>query len=315
MNNEPQLSDLRVFCAVVRCGSFINTATDLGASPAHISKRIATLEAQLGVKLFHRTTRRVVLSQDGEMVFASARKMLADMESLSDIIASNRSEPSGTLRVSASLRLGRLHVSHVLSLLEKRYPRLEIWLELMDRPVDLVGEGFDIDLRIGAPTRQQLIGHHLVSGSRILCAAPAYLARRGHPATLDDLQRHECLVVRDREHSFGVWRLDGPDGTESVKVHGRFAANSSDVVLNWARDGHGIVLLSGWDVAAEIGAGTMQRVLPLHSEPADVWAMTSTRSSNSAKINACVAFLKEHLSQGPHALLQPKPLAPLVAVA
>jgi len=308
VNNEPQLSDLRVFCAVVRCGSFINTANDLGTSAAHISKRIATLEAQLGVKLFHRTTRRIVLSQDGDMVYASARKMLADMESLSDIIASNKSEPSGTLRISASPRIGRQHVSHVLSLLEKRYPRLEIWLELVDRPVDLVGEGFDIDIRIGAPTRQQLIGHHLVTGSRILCAAPAYLKQRGWPLTLADLGRHECLVARDREQSFGVWRLEGPDGSESIKVHGRFASNTGDVVLNWALNGHGIVLLSGWDVAPDIAAGRMVRVLPHYSEPADVWAMTSTRSSNSAKINACVAFLKEHLSHGPHALMAPMTL-------
>ncbi len=304
MNNEPQLSDLRIFCTVVRCGSFVGTANDMGASPAHISKRIATLESQLGVKLFHRTTRRIVLTQDGEMVHASALTVLAAMASLGDVIASNRSEPSGMLRISCSPRIGRLHISHVLSLLEKRYPRLEIWLELVDRSVDLVGEGYDIDISFGEPSQPQLIGHHLARNSRILCAAPSYLARRGVLTTLADLAGHECLVFRDRDAGFGIWRLKGPHGMESTKVRGQFSSNHADVVRNWAIDGHGIVMLSVWDVAQEIAAGQMLRVLPEYSEPADIWAMTSIRSSHSAKINACVAFLKDHLAQGPHALRQ-----------
>lgn len=312
-HNEPLLSDLKVFCTVVRCGSFIGTAAELGASPAFVSKRIAVLEGQLGVKLFHRTTRRMVLSTDGEMVYRSARKMLDDMAALGDSIASNRHEPSGSLRVSTSPRVGRSQVSRVLSLLAKRYPQLDIWLELADRAVDLIGEGFDIDIRVGEPPQQQLIAHQLARGGRIVCAAPSYLQAHGEPGKPEDLLRHQCLVARYREQGLGIWRLVGPRGAESVKVHGRFGSNQGEVVLDWAIEGHGIVLLSEWDVAAEIADGRLVRLLRSYHEPADLWAMTSTRAANSAKINACVAFLKQHLAHGPHALLstiQPPPRSP-----
>ena len=300
--HEPLLSDLKVLCTVVRCGSFIATAAELGASPAFVSKRIAVLESQLGVKLFHRTTRRMVLSADGELVYRSARKMLDDMAVLTESIASNRHEPSGSLRVSTSPHIGRNQISRVLSLLARRYPQLDIWLELADRAVDLIGEGFDIDIRVGEPPQQQLIGHLLARGGRIVCAAPSYLRAHGEPHRAEELLQHQCLVARYREQGLGIWRLVGPRGPESVRVHGRFGSNQGEVVLDWAIDGHGIVLLSEWDVATEIAEGKLVRLLPEYHEPADLWAMTSTRAASSAKVNACVAFLKEHLAQGPHAL-------------
>lgn len=300
---EPLLADLKVFCTVVGCGNFVNTAAQLGASPAYVSKRIAVLEAQLNVKLFHRSTRRMVLSQDGEMVYTSARKVLADMELLSTNLASNRNEPAGMLRISTSPRIGRSQVARVLSLLGNAYPRLDIWLELTDRAVDLIGEGFDIDIRVGEPPQQELIGHLLARGSRILCAAPSYLAAHGTPTKLDDLLTHECMVARYRELSLGVWRLIGSDGPVSVKVQGRYGSNQGEIVLDWAVEGHGIVLLSEWDVAQEIATGKLVRILTDYHTPADLWAMTGTRASNSARVTACVAFLKEHLAHGPHALI------------
>ena len=301
--NEPLLSDLKVFCTVVGCGSFINTAAQLGASPAFVSKRIAVLEGQLHVKLFHRSTRRMVLSQHGEMVYASAQKMLADMELLSDSLASDRNEPAGLLRISASPRIGRGQIAPVLSLLGNAYPRLDIWLELTDRAVDLIGEGFDIDIRVGEPPQQELIGHLLARGNRILCAAPSYLAARGTPSRLDDLTGHECMVARYREMSVGLWRLTGPEGAVAVKVQGRYGSNQGEIVLDWAVDGQGIVLLSAWDVAHEIASGKLVRILPDYHAPADLWAMTGVRMANSVRVNTCVAFLKQQLAQGPHALM------------
>jgi LysR family transcriptional activator of dmlA len=302
VHNKPELNDLSVFCEVARRGSFIATANERGVSPAYVSKRIHILETQLGVRLFHRTTRRVHISSEGERVYRAALKVLEDVDAMTDAVASARNEPSGLLRISTSLRLGRSHVSYVLSGLQQRYPKLDVWLELVDRRVNLIEEGFDIDIRVGEPVNPHLIAHRIADSSRILCASPSYLERCGTPTTPDDLTQHECLAFRDREQAFGVWRLQGPDGLHTVKVTGRFGSNHSDIVRIWGLQGHGILLLSVWDVGAHLRDGSLVQVLPDHAECANVWAMTCSRSTTSAKVGACIEYMKRELTQGAHAL-------------
>lgn len=301
-NNDGFLRDLQLFCTVARRASFITASTEMGISPSHVSKRIALLEKSLGVKLFLRTTRRVSVTSDGEAAFQWAQKILDDVQGMSDAFAGLKSDPRGVIRISTSLRLGRDHVSPILMLLRKRYAALEIWLELLDRRVDLVGENFDIDVRVGNIQEPHLIAHKIVDSARILCASPAYLKRAGTPRTLADLAQHDCLLFRDRDQRFGVWRLTGPDGEKSVKVTGPIASNHSDIVQRWALEGYGVIMASIWDVASSLESGALVRVLPQHQQPADVWAVTSARASSSAKIRVCVDFLKEQLTRGPYAL-------------
>ncbi|BFG79022.1 LysR substrate-binding domain-containing protein [Paraburkholderia terrae] len=301
-NNDGFLRDLQLFCTVARRASFITASTEMGISPSHVSKRIALLEKSLGVKLFLRTTRRVSVTSDGEAAFQWAQKILDDVQGMADAFAGLKSDPRGVIRISTSLRLGRDHVSPILMLLRKRYAALEIWLELLDRRVDLVGENFDIDVRVGNIQEPHLIAHKIVDSARILCASPAYLKRAGTPRTLADLAQHDCLLFRDRDQRFGVWRLTGPDGEKSVKVTGPIASNHSDIVQRWALEGYGVIMASIWDVASSLESGALVRVLPQHQQPADVWAVTSARASSSAKIRVCVDFLKEQLTRGPYAL-------------
>ncbi|VTU45590.1 LysR substrate-binding domain-containing protein [Variovorax sp. PBL-E5] len=142
----------------------------------------------------------------------------------------------------------------------------------------------------------------MVESRHILCTSPEYLAQRGHPKTVAELAEHECLLYRERDQPIGNWRLSRPKGIESVKVTSRFSSNHSDVVKGWSLDGKGICLLSVWDIAQPLLDGRAVRVLPSHHEPADIWAMTSTRSAGSAKVRVCVEFLKKQLVHGPHAL-------------
>jgi LysR family transcriptional activator of dmlA len=301
--NDTDLLALRVFCAVAQRASFVLAARDLGISPAYVSKRIAELEQRLGVPLFHRTTRRVVISDQGEVAYQRARDVLAAMETFKEQVAGTKdAAPSGSLRISTSLRLGRNHVSHALSLLAQKYPGLEIWLELVDRRVDLLSEGFDVDIRVGDVYEPHLVAHLIARSVRVLCAAPSYLERHGEPRTLAELAQHNCLLYRDREQAFGVWRMNGPNGPESVKVTGNFGSNHSDIVFNWALDGHGVILLANWDVARWLRDGSVKRVLPDYYQPADVWATTTTRLSNSTKLRACIEFLTDQLNEGPFAL-------------
>lgn len=300
--SDIEFIDLRVLCCVARLSSFVAAAQELGISPAYVSKRIAELERRLGVTLFHRTTRRVHLSTQGEAAYAWARRILADVDGLAIEMSNAQAAPSGPLRVSTSLRLGRNHVSPILALLGRRYPKLEIWLELVNSRMDMIEEGIDIDIRVGEVNEQNLIAQRVVRSERILCAAPAYLEKRGTPAGVAELARHDCLLFRGRDQPFGVWRLEGPGGVESIKVSGRAGSNHGDIMRNWALDGYGIIMLSDWDVAADLDSGALIRVLPGHAQAADVMAVTTTRSASSAKIRHAVEFLVAQLREGPYSL-------------
>jgi LysR family transcriptional activator of dmlA len=302
-SNDSFLRDLQLFCNIARRGSFVAASTEMGLSPSHASKRIAMMEASLGIKLFQRTTRKVSVTSDGEAALQWAQKILDDVQGMADTFASRRSELRGLLRISTSARLGRHHVSPILAMLRRHHPNLELWLELLDRRADVVGENFDIDIRVGEVQEPHLIAHKIVDSVRILCAAPAYLERRGAPGELADLVQHDCLLFRGRDDRFGVWRLSGPNGEKSVKVTGSVASNQSDIVVQWAKDGYGIVMVSIWDVAESLRQGELVRVLPDYVQPADVWAVTSERLSSSAKIQVCIDFLREQLTNGPYALV------------
>lgn len=294
MNNEPQLQDLRVFCLVARKSGFAAAADALGASPAYVSKRIQMLEACLGVKLLHRSTRRVAVTEAGERVYRWAQGILDDVDHMVDDVSASKLTPRGLIRISSSFGFGRVHVAPALNALAERYPELEIRFDVSDRLVDLAGEGIDLDIRVGNEIAPQLIAKRLASNRRILCASPAYLERRGTPRHLDELAGHDCLVIKERDHPFGLWRLAGPEGDTTVRVTGPLAANHGEIVHQWALAGRGIMLRSVWDVQAALDAGTLVQVLPGHSQPADIWAVYPARLTTSAKLRVCVEFFAQH---------------------
>ncbi|MDA8457148.1 LysR substrate-binding domain-containing protein [Acidovorax sp. GBBC 3334] len=298
MHKTPASDDLRVFVAVVRKASFAEAAIELGASPAYVSKRIRLLEQDLAVKLLHRTTRRVVVTEEGERVFHWAQRILDDWDQLLQEVAVTRREPRGLLRVSCSFGFGRQIVAPALSRLVERHPGLQVRLEVFDRLVDVAGEGFDLDVRVGDDIAPHLIARRLADNHRVLCAAPAYLARKGTPRTVADLAGHDCLVIKERDHPFGVWRLRSGAVEETVKVRGPLSANNGEMAVQWAADGRGIVLRSLWDVAPELAAGRLVRLLPEWQQEANIWAVYPTRLDRSAKVRVCVEFLEEHFRQG-----------------
>ena len=299
-----QLDDLQVFCMAARKASFASAATELGMSPAFVSKRIAILEKALGVTLFHRAARRVTVTDDGERVYASAQQIFQGVDHMGETVAGGRLDPRGALRVTTNFRLGRKHVGPALSLLAQRYPALDIMLDAVDRRVDLISEDIDLDVRVGEVDEPHLVAHRIADSARVLCAAPGYLDRRGVPAGIAELSQHDCLVLRDRNQAFGVWRLAGPNGVEKVKVTGRLSSNNAEILRGWAIDDHGILLPARWDVHAELEAGRLVAILPAYSQPADIWAASTVRLSHSAKVRVCVRFLQEQLASGPFALRQ-----------
>ena len=296
MNNLLENEDLRVFVTVVRKGSFAAAAAELGMSAAYVSKRIGVLEDGLGIMLFQRSTRRVVITGDGERVFSRAQTILDNLDDLVDEVSERRRAPSGRVRICSSFGFGRNMVAPAIARLVAAYPGLQIRFEVFDRLVDPVAEGFDLDVRVGDEIAPNLIARRLMDNHRILCAAPGYLARHGTPKTLQELRGHQCLAIKERDHPFGVWRLRGRSGEETVKVSGPLSTNHGEIALRWAVEGAGIVLRSLWDVQPHLDAGSLVQVLPEYTQEANVWAVYPQRLAGSGKLRVCVEFLERQLA-------------------
>lgn len=296
-DTAPLPEDLRVFLTVVRKGGFAAAAEELGLSPAYVSKRIQILETTLGSRLLHRTSRRVALTDDGERVQRWAVRILDDVQQLQDELCEAHTAPRGRLHLCSSFGFGRNHVAPAISLLAEQYPELEIRLDVFDRVVDIVHEGFDLEIHVGDDIAGQHIGRRLVTNNRVLCASPDYLKRRGVPESLQELQQHDCLVLKERDNAFGIWQLQGPEGEASVRVSGPLSSNSGEIVLQWALDGRGVLLRSMWDVKPLLDQGRLVQVLADYRQSADVWAVYPTRLANSGKLRVCVEFLQAHLRQ------------------
>ncbi|RZA34684.1 MAG: LysR family transcriptional regulator [Lysobacteraceae bacterium] len=294
--NNIENGDLRVFVDVVRKGSFSAAAEELGMSPAFVSKRVGILEAGLGVRLFERSTRRVVITDEGEQVYGRAQRILEQLDDMVDELSERHSEPAGRLRICSSFGFGRNVVAPVIARLAAAHPKLQIRFEVFDRLVDTVAEGFDLDVRIGDAIPPQLVARKLMDNHRILCAAPSYIDRHGMPRTLKELAGHQCLAIKERDHPLGSWRLHGKAGEETVRVAGALSTNHGEIALRWAVEGAGIVLRSLWDARSYLDEGSLVQVLPEYTQPASVWAVYPQRLAGSGRVGVCVDYLRRHLA-------------------
>src|ERR1700712_98600 len=294
---SPNLDDLRVFCLVARKASFSAAADALSVSAAYVSKRVSVLEADLGTRLLHRSTRRVAITEAGERVYAWAEKILDDVDQLVEDVSTTRRVPRGALRVSSSFGFGRHIVAPALARLSDKHPQLSVRLDLFDRLVDVAGEGFDLDIRIGDEIAAHLIAKRLASNHRVLCASPEYVQGHWRPKQLADLASHACLAIKERDHPFGLWRLHVRGEPVSIKVTGPLSTNHGEVAVQWALAGRGIVLRSLWDVRPLLESGQLQQVLPDVTQPANVWAVYPARLAASAKGRGCGDFLADEFAQ------------------
>lgn len=292
--NSPLPEDLRVFLTVIRKGSFAGASEELGASPAYVSKRIRVLEEGLGARLIHRTTRSIALTDAGERAQRWALRILDDLDNFVGELTNVRQEPRGLLHICSTFGFGRNHVAPAVAQLSSLYPSLEIRLDVFDRVVDIVAEGFDLEIRIGDDLPAQHLARKLTDNERVLCATPEYLEQRGTPASLKDLESHDCLVLKERNNPFGVWHLQRHGREESVRVNGPLSSNNGEIVLQWALGSRGILLRSYWDVKPLINAGKLIRVLDDYTQRANIWAVYPTRLADSAKLRVCVEFLQTY---------------------
>lgn len=291
-------SELSFFCLLVKQGSLAATARELNLTPPAVSRRLSQLEERLGVRLLNRTTRRISLTSEGNVYFENARRILGDIDEMERLVSSSRAAPKGLLRVNAPLGFGRSYIGPSISVFTKTYPDVDVQLHLTDRPVSLPDEAIDVSIRFGDLPDSRLVAKKIAVNRRLLCASPAYLRNAGTPAYPHDLTQHQCIVLRQNESAYGNWRLSRGKQVDTVKVHGKLSTNDGEVALNWALEGHGILMRAEWDVAKYLRSGRLVQVLADYETPAaDVYAVYLERLNLSAKVAYFVEFLRNYLSQ------------------
>ncbi|WP_345535997.1 LysR substrate-binding domain-containing protein [Variovorax defluvii] len=289
-------ADLGFFSTLASAGSLSAAARELGITTPAVSKHLALMESRIGVPLVNRTTRRMSLTPEGELYLERARLILGEIEGMAQMLGASKATPQGLLRVNATLGFGRSHVAPLISRFARKYPQVEVQLQLSVNPPAPTEDLFDVCVRFGAPPDSRLIARHIAPNRRLLCAAPAYLARRGTPKVPSDLARHNCIGIRQGEEAYGVWRLASGRGrsarTEAVKTRGSLSTNDGEIAVNWALDGHGILMRAEWDIERYLRTGRLVQVLPQYFTPdADIYAVYPQQHQMAARVRAFVDFL------------------------
>ncbi|HVE49245.1 MAG TPA: LysR substrate-binding domain-containing protein [Casimicrobiaceae bacterium] len=297
-----QPSDLGFFSAIAAAGSLSAAARELGVTTPAVSKRLAQIEARLGMPLVVRTTRRLSLTPEGEIYRDHARRILGDIEDMEELLGVSLREPQGLLRVNATLGFGRSHVAPLISRFVRKYSQVQVQLQLSVNPPPMSDDAWDVCIRFGEPPDARVIARQLASNRRLLCAAPSYLAKYGKPRTPRDLMQHNCIGIRQGDEAYGVWRLSTGRGrhalVESIKIKGNLTTNDGEIAVSWALDGRGILMRAEWDIARYLRSGRLLPVLPQYDTPdADIHAVYPQHHQRSSRVRAFVDFLTTAFAQ------------------
>jgi DNA-binding transcriptional LysR family regulator len=294
-----ETQELLVFNCVVKHSSFAKAAEELNLSPSGVSRIVTRLEERLGARLVQRTTRKLSLTEAGTAFHARSSQIIADLQEAEAEVQTAMLRPRGNLKVTASLVFGQLYLAPLMDRIMGQFPEMSVELILTNRFVDLIEEGVDLAIRIGALSDSRLIARRLCANRRVLVAAPSYLARRGVPRHPSELVDHEVVVftgwTRPRE-----WKLIGSEGPLTVSVNGRVATNNIEVLNASAIKGLGITVGATLSVDNALLTGELVRVLPDYQfEPSAIFAVYPSARQLSAKVRAMVDFLVENFPDPP----------------
>ncbi|HEX7114487.1 MAG TPA: LysR family transcriptional regulator [Steroidobacter sp.] len=296
-----RIADFQLFLRVLDLGSISAAARSLDLSVAVASQRLKRLERTLGVKLFHRNTRQLRATPEGIALAEQGRGLIQDLEALTSSLRKAAKDVTGTLRVTVPAAFGRQYISPLLPEFLRRHPSLRLSIDMSDTMSDLIGEGFDLAIRIGQLEDSSLIARRLTGNRRVLCAAPSYLKRRGMPRHPDELRDHDCLLMLGPKGPRDQWVLTAPDGTVThVQVRGRLESNMGEAIRDAAIAGLGISLHSVWHVCDDIRAGRLQLVLPQYQLPdSAIYAVMPPRRLRLPRVCTFIDFLSQQFNPVP----------------
>ncbi|MFC9557036.1 LysR family transcriptional regulator [Rhodococcus sp. NPDC056960] len=293
--SDASADDALFFDVVARASSLTEAAREFGVSVSSVSKRLSRIEGRLGVRLIQRTTRRLTLTSEGERYAAGAAVIAAELTELEESISEAHAELVGRVRIHATLGLGRAHIAPLVAQFLDKHPRLNIELDLSPLPLNIAGTTFDIGIRVGSLQDSRLTAKRLCRNRRVVCAAPEYLERCGIPLEPKDLEHHNCIVIRENEGDYALWRFGADHDETAIRVSGNLLCNDGDAVTQWCVEGHGVIMRSIWHVAPLLRDGTLVQVLPHIPTPAaDVHALYSA----TAQVPRRIRELVDHLATG-----------------
>jgi len=291
-------ADLGFFSVLVHSGSLTSAARELGLTTPAISKRLSQIETRLGTTLVTRTTRRMGLTPEGEIYLENARRILADIELMETQLLGQQQAPQGSLRVNATLGFGRSHIAPLISQFVRKHPKVDVQLQLSVNPPPITDDVYDVCFRFGHPPDSRGIARLVAPNRRVVVASPAYLKRHGTPMTPTDLAKHNCIGIRQGDEVYGQWRFTGARGgrkaeqSETVKIRGNLTTNDGGIAVNWALEGHGILLRAEWDVERFLATGRLVKVLEGYASPdADIYAVYAQQHRSSVRVRALVDFV------------------------
>ena len=293
--------EMRVFTAVVDSASFVAASESLGMSKAAVSRYVSELEQRLGVRLMHRTTRRLSLTPEGELFLARCREILASIDASEAELSTRRVTASGLLKVSVPVSFGIRHLAPLWSEFLKKHPQVTLDVQLADRVIDLVDEGFDLAVRISRLPDSSLISRQLTSTRLVLCAAPSYLRRRGKPRHPSELTQHDVLGY-SLLSTGDQWQFEGPAGPVSVKVRPRMWSNNGDSCIAASVGGAGIQLQPTFLIDEYLVSGKLIEILPqFRAAKLGIYAVYPSRRFVLPKVRALLDFLEHRLGSAPWA--------------
>jgi LysR family transcriptional regulator, transcriptional activator for dmlA len=242
------------------------------------------------------------LTPDGEIYLEHARRILGEIEDMEELLGVSLANPKGLLRVNATLGFGRSHVAPVISRFVRKYPEVQVQLQLSVNPPPVSDDSWDVCIRFGEPPDSRVIARYLAGNRRLLCAAPAYLGKHGTPNVPHELIRHNCIGIRQGDDAYGVWRLSTGRGrqatVEAVKVRGNLTTNDGEIAVSWALDGQGILMRAEWDIHRYLQSGRLVQVLPqYHTPDADIHAVYPERHQRTVRVRAFIDFLTTTFAQ------------------
>ena len=289
---------IETFVKVAEAGSLAAAALEEGVSPVILGRRIDALEKRLGVKLMYRSTRRLVVSEEGAAFLERCRGLLADWNQAEDELADGQRTVDGHLIVSAPAAFGRMHVApHAPGFLVDK-PALQMSFNLNDRVADLIREGYDLSIRIGGAVDQNFVAVKLADNRRVVCGTPAYFKKHGKPKSLDDLPRHNCLAFNLQGGQNRGWYFRRNGKLATVRVSGNLDCNDGELLHQWVSEGHGLGWRSTWEIQRQLANGELETVLDEFALPDyDILAVYPQQRYVPAKVRYFIDYLKKIYAQ------------------
>jgi DNA-binding transcriptional LysR family regulator len=297
---EIDLRQLRIFIAIAETGSLSGAARSLHTVPSVISRNLAIVEARLGVRLATRTTRQLELTEEGQVYYERVQAVLLALHDAEDEVAHKAKKATGLLRVGVPSQIGRRRIAPLVANFVRLHPDVRIRLVLSDKSLDVIQNNLDVAIRIDQPEDTDVVARKLMSGRRLLCASPAYIARAGKPSRPDDLSQHDCIRLIRGERMMERWLFAENGVQRAVRVRGALSTDNSEVMHDWLLDGHGVGLKVDWDIEADLESGRLIECLAEYQcDVTDLYAVYASRRHLSLRIRRFIDFLVDEFAPQP----------------